>query len=254
MNMKMIIKNFRLLGGIALLVVCGTYISFNPAEAFFAIPEFVRFLIFDFFPPSLTNWQELLEPVIETFCFSVLATFLSSLIAIVFAFLAAGRLPFLAPVKYLIKFMASVIRNIPILVWASLLVIIFGVGKIPGMLSLIIFDIGYLIRTYSEAIEELDCSILESMKAGGVSSIVQIFRCELPMFLPSYYSWTLFIFEINIRASAILGIVGAGGLGVKLKEATGVFHYHEAAAIIILMTIMILGVEFITNKVKGAMG
>ena len=134
-----------------------------------------------------------------------------------------------------------------------MLVIVFGIGKIPGLLSLIIFDVGFLIRSYSEAIEEMSTGMMEAMKASGVNPLVQIFRGELPMFMPAFYSWTLFIFEINIRASSILGIVGAGGLGVKLKEATGVFRYHEAAAIIMVMIVMILGVEMITNKVKETM-
>lgn len=99
----------------------------------------------------------------------------------------------------------------------------------------------------------MDTTSLEALKAGGVNPVVQVIRGEIPLFMPAFYSWTLFIFEINIRASAILGIVGAGGLGVKLKEATGVFHYHEAATIILVMVVMILGVELVTNKVKEVM-
>lgn len=242
-----------LLAGVLLLVCICIYIEFDISDFVFAVPEFFRFLIFDFLPPSLSKWKEYINPILETFYFAIVATFVSSLIAVVFGFIAAGRMPGTRLIGYIVKFLASIIRNIPVLVWASILVIIFGIGVVPGLLSLIIFDIGFLVRSYSEAIEEMDTGMLEAMKAAGVRPIVQVFRGELPMFMPSFYSWTLFVFEINIRASAILGIVGAGGLGVKLKEATGVFRYHEAAAIIIVMVVMILGVEFITNKIKEAM-
>ncbi len=241
------------LAGIFLLVGVCFYIKFDLAELLGAIPEFFRFLLFDFLPPSLERWKEYVEPVLDTFYFSIVSTFISSLVAVSLGFLAAGRIPGTGIIKYGIKFLASVIRNIPVLVWASMLVIVFGIGKIPGLLSLIIFDVGFLIRSYSEAIEEMSTGMMEAMKASGVNPLVQIFRGELPMFMPAFYSWTLFIFEINIRASSILGIVGAGGLGVKLKEATGVFRYHEAAAIIMVMIVMILGVEMITNKVKETM-
>ena len=250
------IEKVRFLFPAMLIVVflgLSLYIKFDFAEFLAAIPEFFRFLFMDFLPPSLRNWKEYVEPVLDTFCFAILATFVSSLLAVVLAFLAAGRIPALAPFQYVIKLFASIIRNIPVLVWASILVLIFGIGQIPGVLSLIIFDIGFLIRAYSEALEEMSGDFQEALKALGVSPLVRIVRGEIPMFLPSFYSWMLFIFEINIRASAILGIVGAGGLGVKLKEATGMFRYHEAAAIIVVMVVMILGVEMITGKVKEAL-
>ena len=246
-------KYLALLIGAGILVFLGIFIQFSVAEFLSAIPEFFRFLFMDFLPPSLSQWKEYVQPVLDTFYFSVIATFVSSVISVILAFLAAGRITALVPLKYLIKFIASVIRNIPVLVWASILVLIFGIGTIPGVMSLIIFDIGFLIRSYSESLEEMEVNYQEALKAQGISSLVRIVRGDLPMFLPSFYSWTLFIFEINIRASAILGIVGAGGLGVQLKEATGMFRYHEAAAIIIVMVVMILGVDFLTNKVKEAL-
>ena len=251
--MKKIKKFLIPLAVLVLLVGVCIYIEFDPVEFIGALPEFVRFLVFDFLPPSLANWREYVEPVLETFYFAIVAAFIAAIIGLVFAFVASGKIPGTKFLKYIVKFFASVVRNIPVLVWASILVVIFGIGEIPGLLSLIIFDIGFLIRSYCEALEEMDTGMMEAMKAAGVHPMVQIFRGELPMFMPAFYSWTLFVFEINIRASSILGIVGAGGLGVKLKEATGTFRYHEAAAIIIVMIVMILGVEMVTNKVKEAM-
>lgn len=238
---------------LAILIVVSLYVNFELLVLLQALPEFFRFFFVDFLPPSFVNWQHYIDPVLETIFFAILATFISAIVSVILAFLATGKRKLLAPFRYLIKFFASVIRNIPVLVWASILVIIFGIGGLSGILSLIIFDIGFLIRSYSESIEEMDDTVLLALNASGVSPFVQVFRGKIPVFMKSFYTWTLFMFEINIRASAILGIVGAGGLGLKLKEATGVFRYHQAATIIIIMAVMILVIEFLTNKVKEAM-
>lgn len=232
-----------------LLFACYT-IDFQLLELLEGLPEFLRFLFVDFLPPSLTEIPTFITPVIETLYYAVVATVISSFLGVILAFLIASDTAPFKLLRLVLKIFCSTLRNIPILVWASLLVLMFGIGKIPGVLSLIIFGSGFLARSYAEAIEEMDKQGIEALQACGASYIQQLFRGYLPMFLPYFYTWTLFMFEIDIKASTILGIVGAGGIGISLKEALGLFHYHKAATIIIIMISMILIVEWISEQLK----
>lgn len=236
--------------GITIFGISLYTVDFQIMEFLGGIPEFLRFLFVDFLPPSFQDITTFVKPVIDTLFYAIVATVISSMLGMVIAFLIAIDT---APSKFLrmiLKGFCSLLRNIPILVWASLLVLIFGIGKIPGVLSLIIFGTGFLARSYAEAIEEMDKNGIEALQACGANYLQQLFRGYLPIFLPYFYSWTLFMFEIDIKASTILGIVGAGGIGISLKESLALFQYHKAATIMLIMMAMILIVEWISEEMK----
>lgn len=243
-------KTIGYAAGLALLLFACYTIDFQPLELLAGIPEFLRFLFLDFLPPSLADLSSFIAPVIDTLFYAVVATVISSFFGALLAFLIASDTAPFKGLRILLKIFCSLLRNIPILVWASLLVLMFGIGKIPGVLALIIFGTGFLARSYAEAIEEMDKQGLEALQACGASFPQQLFRGYLPMFLPYFYTWTLFMFEIDIKASTILGIVGAGGIGISLKEALALFHYHKAATIIMIMITMILLVEWGSQQLK----
>jgi phosphonate transport system permease protein len=144
----------------------------------------------------------------------------------------------------------SFLRNIPFLVWASVLVVIFGVGTMPGLFALVLFGSSFLSRVYAESIEELNKEGLEALHACGATYLQKLKHAIIPQFLPGFYSWTLFMFEINIRASAILGLVGAGGMGSILKQTMDLFQYSKTSTVIAIMVILILIVEFVTHRVR----
>ena len=153
-------------------------------------------------------------------------------------------------IRWGMRGIVSFFRNIPFLVWASLLVVLFGVGVIPDLFALLLFGTSFLSRVYAESIEELGDGPNEAMLASGASYVQTIQHGIFPSFLPSYFYWTLFMFEINIRASAILGLVGAGGLGTMIKQTMDLFQYRETAMAVVLLVLLIVTIERWTHAVR----
>ena len=156
----------------------------------------------------------------------------------------------ITPLRLLCRGIISFLRNVPVLVWASILVYMFGVGEIVGLLALIIATLGFLSRSYAESISEIAGSHLEALQTAGASYGQVLVHGLIPEFLPSWINWTLFSFEINIRASAILGMGGAGGIGVLIQTNLKLFKYQEACAIILVVIVIVLLTEFMTNKIR----
>ncbi len=144
----------------------------------------------------------------------------------------------------------SFLRNIPVLVWASLFVYIFGIGNMVGLLALTVATLGFLARSYADSIDEIGSSKLEALRAAGASYWQILFHGLIPEFIPSWINWTLFSFEINIRASSILGMVGAGGMGIMIQTNIRLFKYREAFALIILLVLLVLLTEFTVNQLR----
>lgn len=226
------------------------FVEMNPLELLLSIPIFMQFLFTDFFPPNVSDLKVYFGPVVDTIIFAVVATCLSSFMGILVGFLMAHNTTPHPALRLFLRGGISFLRNIPFLVWASLLVVIFGVGTMPGMFALVLFGTSFLSRVYAESIEELNKEGMEALNACGATYFQKLKHAVIPQFLPSFYSWTLFMFEINIRASAILGLVGAGGLGSILKQTMDLFQYSKTSTVIAIMVALILLVEYVTHRVR----
>ncbi|MBB6633069.1 phosphonate ABC transporter, permease protein PhnE [Cohnella thailandensis] len=226
------------------------FIEFDIMEFLSGIPLFLNFLFVDFMPPNLDDLSKYLQPVLDTLAFGVVATVLSSVIALIIAFLMAHNTSPHPVVRVVLRSIISFIRNVPFLVWAAILVVLFGVGTMPGIFALILLGIGFLSRLYAESIEEIDKHAVEAVEATGATYLQKLRQAIIPQFMPGYISWTLFMFEITIRASAILGIVGAGGIGSQIKLTMDLFQYSSTATVVVIMIIMILVVEYVTQRIR----
>jgi len=226
------------------------FVEMDIFELIQSIPLFFQFLFTDFFPPNISDLSTYLGPVVDTLIFAVVTTCLSSVLGIVIGFCMAHNTTPHSAVRLFFRGIIAFLRNIPFLVWASILVVIFGVGTMPGLFALVLFGTSFLSRVYAESIEELNKEGIEALDACGASYFQKIKHGIIPQFLPGFYSWTLFMFEINIRASAILGLVGAGGMGSILKQTMDLFQYGKTSTVIAIMVILILMVEYVTNRVR----
>jgi phosphonate transport system permease protein len=226
------------------------YVELNIIELVMGIPTFVQFLFFDFFPPNLSDMQDYIKPFADSLIFSVIATCISSFIAMLIAFMMAFNTTPHPLLRTVFRGINSIFRNIPFLVWASVLVVIFGIGTLPGLITLIMFGISFLSRVYAESIEEIDKNVLEALDACGATYWQRLKHAVIPQFMPSFYSWTLFMFEISISASAVLGLVGAGGIGGVLKLTMDLFQYSKTSTIVAIMIGLILMVEFVTHRIR----
>ncbi|RSL33584.1 phosphonate ABC transporter, permease protein PhnE [Salibacterium salarium] len=233
-----------------LIIMAVRYIEFSIVELISAIPKIIAFIMTDFFPPNLSDVQEYVKPVIDTLFISIIATSISSFVAMFFALMMSYKTTPHPIVRIVTRGIVTFFRSLPFLLWASMLVVILGVGPLPGVMGLILFGSAFLARVYAESIEELSPDSLEALDATGATYGQKIKHAVIPQFLPSFFSWTLFMFEINIRASAILGIVGAGGVGVLIKETMDLFQYGKTATVLLIMIIMILFVEYLTNRIR----
>ena len=239
-----------LLGAAVVFCGCMAYLEISPSEAVKGFPAFVRFFVIKFLPASFKNIRAYVPAVIDTVLFAVAATYLSTALSFLFGLLMSDKTNPITPLRLLCRGIISFLRNVPVLVWASILVYMFGVGEIVGLLALIIATLGFLSRSYAESISEIAGSHLEALQTAGASYVQVLVHGLIPEFLPSWINWTLFSFEINIRASAILGMVGAGGIGVLIQTNLKLFKYQEACAIILVVIVIVLLTEFMTNKIR----
>lgn len=216
--------------------------AFFSAEAGDSMLRFVR----EFFPPDLST-AFLIKVGIgagETFAMSLLGTFLAMVLG-VFIALPASTLhrEDRALIRLPTRLLLNVLRSIPELVWAALLLISAGLGPFAGTLALALHTTGVLGRLFAEAIENAPPGPAAALRSQGVSNTRIFLYATLPQVLPQIMSYTLYRWENNIRAAAVLGVVGAGGLGQLLSFHMGLFHMNKTATILIAMILLVAVVD-----------
>lgn len=234
----------------AALIFSIVYLEISLLEMLMGLPNFILFFFQNFFPPNLENIAQYFPAVVDTIGYAVIATFLSSIIALIFGILISENTNKFKSIRVICRGFVSVLRNIPFVIWGALLVYIFGLGGIVGVLALILVTIGFLGKSYAESIDEISGDKLEALRANGASYFQILLHGVIPQFVPSWINWTLFSFEINVRASVVLGLVGAGGIGVLIDTNINLFKYGEALTIIMVIVSIILLTEFVTNTIR----
>lgn len=201
------------------------------------------------------RWNIWMELLIETILIAFMATVLGVIGGFILSFLAARNL---APNKWVLwgtRRYLEIARTVPELVWALIFVFCFSVGPMAGVLAIGLHATGALGKLYSEVNENIDMRPLDGVKAAGGTWFDQIRYGAVPQILPNIISYTLLRFEINVRASSIIGYVGAGGLGQEFRIAMSFQEYTDLSAlfVIIFVTVMIIdyGSEKLRHRVIG---
>ena len=181
----------------------------------------------------------------ETLAMSALGTLLAVLGGLALA-LPASRGYAGDPARWRVptRLMLNALRSIPELVWAALLIIAAGLGPFAGTLALALHTTGVLGRLFAEAIENAPPGPGFALRAQGVAAVRVFLYATLPQILPQLLSYTLYRWENNIRAAAVLGVVGGGGLGQMLTFHMGLFHMRETSSILIAMILLVALVDF----------
>ena len=187
----------------------------------------------------------------ETLAMSALGTLLAVGAGLLFALPAAGR--FGPAPRAALRALLNVLRSIPELVWASILLIAAGLGPFAGTLALAFHTAGVLGRLFADALENAAPLPEQSLRANGASPMAAFFYATLPQALPQMLSYTLYRWENNIRAAAILGVVGAGGLGQMLKYHLSLFQTQKAATVILAMLLLVALVDAISFAMRRAL-
>ena len=167
------------------------------------------------------------------------------------AILAARGLSPHPVVYYAVRSLISLFRTVPDLVWALFFVIAVGLGPAAGTLAIMIDTIGFCGRFFAEAMEETDKGPREALTALGASRIGVVFSAVVPQAMPSFINTALFSLEKSTRSSVVLGLVGAGGIGLELKVAMDLFQYSTASTIILCIFLLVLVVEQASTWLRG---
>jgi phosphonate transport system permease protein len=210
-------------------------------------------LLAGFAPPDLsapflarTGWA-----TIETMAMSALGTLLAVIAGLAFSLPASGR--FGKAPRALMRSALNVLRSIPELVWASILLIASGLGPFGGTLALGAHTAGVLGRLFADSLENAAPLPEQTLRTNGASAGAAFFYATLPQTLPQMLSYTLYRWENNIRAAAILGVVGAGGLGQMLKYHLSLFQMQKAATVIAAMLLLVALVDGISFALRRAL-
>ncbi|WP_343033648.1 phosphate/phosphonate ABC transporter permease [Alkalicoccus luteus] len=150
------------------------------------------------------------------------------------------------------KQMMNILRTIPDLLLAVIFVGLFGIGVFSGNLALIIFSLGILAKLLAETIEAIDNEPLDAIRASGGNTLQVIGYGVIPQILPQYTSFSLYVFEINVRASLVLGFVGAGGIGQLLQRSISFMDYDRTMMIIFIIFLAVVLIEYISGKIREA--
>jgi phosphonate transport system permease protein len=212
--------------------------------------EFWNFILADFVPPSVKRMAALFQAVMQTIYMALAATGISTVLSLFLSFPGSSAITRSQAVNSLVRAFASILRNIPTLVWAFILVAAFGIGTVVGVLSLIIGTTGYLTRFFIEILDEAAEETLEPLLSAGAAMPAIVAQALLPAAMPGFIAWILYCVELNIRASTILGMVGAGGIGLLLMGYIKQFNYAAASTAIIAVAVVIIGVNLLTNYLR----
>jgi phosphonate transport system permease protein len=199
------------------------------------------------------NWPFLPEtfgPMIETFQMSVIASLIGCGVALPVAFLVSRVTTPNAAVFGVARGVLSVVRAIPDLLYALIFIAALSVGPLAGILALILFNIGVTAKLLSETVDGVDPGPIEAGRASGASRTQAVRWAVLPQVLPNYVAYSLYVFELNIRASAVLGLVGAGGIGRILFREYSLFHWSNMAVVIVEVFVVVIAVELLSIRLR----
>lgn len=211
----------------------------------------VVLFVADMVPPAYEGGlvPTLLASLWQTVQMAWAGTLLGAILALPLAIVAAANL---APwwIAYPVRTLLAAIRTIPSLLWALFMVVIVGLGPLAGILALAAYTTGYLGKLFYEALEAVDAETLDAARATGAGGLQVARHAALPEAGNALLSQSLFAFEYNVRASSILGLVGAGGIGFYLLRSIELFRYRELATALILLFGLVVMVDAASRLVR----
>jgi phosphonate transport system permease protein len=205
------------------------------------------------FPPAFGYFHQLVEPLWDTLNIATLGTLIAIVIAVPVAFLAAhNTTPSTRMVRPVALLLIVASRSINSLIWGLLLVTIIGPGIFAGVIAIALRSIGFIAKLPYEAIEEIDESQVDAINATGASPLQVLDYAIVPQVLPAFAGISVFRWDINIRESTVLGLVGAGGLGLKLQASLNTLAWSQVTAILLVILATVAVSEWISARVRRA--
>ncbi|MFG1463645.1 phosphonate ABC transporter, permease protein PhnE [Xanthobacter sp. DSM 24535] len=244
------------LGSIVVLVLLALYAMWQLEFSFARIGSGIRqlwlFITLMVPPDPGTQLHLYIHALGETLSIAFLGTFVGAVIAVPMGFLAARNVVPNLVLHMLVRRILDVLRGIDRLIWALIFVTVVGLGPFAGILAIATASVGILAKLFSEAIEATDRKAVEGILSTGGTALDAVRFGLLPQVMPVLTSQVLYIFESNSRQSTIVGIVGAGGLGLHLVEQIRVLEWQKVSFLVLMMLIMVAVIDFISSRLRFA--
>lgn len=207
-------------------------------------------LLVESFPPDFSFLPRLFKPFLETLQIALVGSVIGGILAIPVAVLAARPVSPNGLVWFLDRNFMNIMRTLPDLFWAMLFATAVGFGPLAGALALTVFTVAVISKLFSESIEAIDTNLPEAIRAAGGNWIEMVRYGALPQVWPQYASYLMYAFELNVRSSMVLGLVGAGGLGMILESQRSNFEYERVSLIILVVLVAVLAIEQLSGAIR----
>ncbi len=202
------------------------------------------------FPPEPAYFGSIIDPMLDTIKMSLLGSALGSVLCLPFAMLASTNICKNRAIVAVMRLMFSIVRTLPTLVSALIATFIFGLGTIAGTTAIAVFSFSYIGKIMYEEIETVDMGSFEAMEAMGFTRTQAFLHAIVPQVLPAFLSNSLYNFEGNVRYAAVLGYVGAGGIGLILNEQLGWREYPNVGMILIVLFVTVFIIESVSRYAR----
>jgi phosphonate transport system permease protein len=209
------------------------------------IAEYAR----GFFPPDFREWRHHLSELLITLQIALWGTALAVVCAVPLALLASANI--VPPGVYQpVRRLLDACRSINEMVFALLFVVAVGLGPFAGVLALWVHTTGVLAKLYAEAVEAIDPQPVEGIRATGAHALEEIVYGVIPQVMPLWISYTLYRFESNIRSASVVGMVGAGGIGMVLWDVIRGFDYAQTAAVLLMLVVSVSLIDLLSAQLR----
>ena len=226
--------------------------GFSISRLLFRAPGDMWNILKEMFPPDLSVLPTVIDASIETFHIALLGTVISIAFSLVLGALAAETVtPRIVHVP--MKWLLATIRGIPLILIAMLMVGAVGLGPLPGILAIAFHSTGMLGKFYAESLEGVPASSLEALDSAGATWLQKMRFGAWPHMAPNIVRDTLFRFELNVRESLVLGLVGAGGIGFYIQTYIRAFQYDRAATLTVVVILFIVLIEAVNHVVRSSL-
>jgi len=206
----------------------------------------------DFFPPRFDDWRLYLQEMIITVQIALWGTILAVVFAVPLGLLSSANI---TPwwIHQPIRRLMDAARAINEMVFAMLFIVAVGLGPFAGVLALFVHTTGILAKLFSEAVESIDSQPVEGIRATGANALEEIVYGIIPQVLPLWISYSLYRFESNVRSASVVGMVGAGGIGVILWEIIRGFQYAQTCAVMIIIVVTVTLIDMISARIRKSL-
>lgn len=202
------------------------------------------------FPPNWSFWKDVQKPMIDTIVMSLLGTAFGCLLALPVSFYLSNNFKFNKYYMAIHRGLLSVLRTLPTMIYASLISLVIGTGTLAGTISIAIFTYTICVKMLYEQIETIDMGPYEAMESTGASRIKCIINAAYPQVRGYFWSTVLYCFETNVRSAAILGYVGAGGIGVQINTQLRWRAYANTGLMLFVLVVTVVVIETISREIR----